>query len=179
MKKSLLWMMVAILICGLTTVSMSSCSKDDNDDNNGGESTSSAVVGMKVKYYVKIESQGTLDACTATVEYTDANGKTQSQTLTSLDAFSPELITIKGLPNKAEMKLTIAPKDDWTADKFDVDATYGIGAVAVDAQGNGKGALDVKTEFITNKGVKTETKKTFTRTKSVAITAEGKIVAGE
>ena len=175
MKKNLSWMLVTILICGLTTVSMSSCSKDDNDDNNGGEPASSAIVGMKVKYYVKIESQATLDACNATVEYTDANGKTQSQALTSLNAFNPELVTIKGLPNKAEMKLTISPKDDWTAEKYDVDATYGIGAVAVDVQGNGKGTLDVKTEIITNKGVKTETKKTFTRTKTVTITADGKV----
>ena len=173
MKKNLLWMLVTILICGLTTVSMSSCSKDDNDGGKEGEP--SATVGMKVKYYVKIDSQSTLEACNVTVEYTDANGETQSQTLTSLDEFSPEPVTIKGLPNRAEMRLTIAPKEDWTGDKYNVEATYGIGAVGVDAQGKIKGDIGITPEAITSKGIKTEAKRTFTRTKSATISAEGEI----
>lgn len=175
MKKNLLWMLVTILFCGLTTVSMSSCSKDDNDDNKDGGSSTSAIVGMKVKYYVKVTSQATLDACNVTVEYTDANGETQSQTLTSLNEFSPEPVTIKGLPNRAEMKLTIAPKDGWTGEKYDVEATYGIGAVGVDAQGKIKGDIGITPEAITSKGIKTEAKRTFTRTKSATISAEGEI----
>lgn len=175
MKKSFLWMLVTILICGLTTVSMSSCSKDDNDDNKDGKSSTSAIVGMKVKYYVKVTSQATLDACNVTVEYTDANGKIQSQTLTSLNEFSPEPVTIKGLPNRAEMKLTIAPKDGWTGEKYDVEATYGIGAAAVDAKGNIKGDTGITPEAITSKGIKTEAKRTFTRTKLATITADGEV----
>ena len=175
MKKNLLWMLVTILFCGLTTVSMSSCSKDDNDDNKDGGSSTSAIVGMKVKYYVKVTSQATLDACNVTVEYTDANGKIQSQTLTSLNEFSPEPVTIKGLPNRAEMKLTIAPKDGWTGEKYDVEATYGIGAVGIDAQGKIKGDIGITPEAITSKGIKTEAKRTFTRTKSATISAEGEI----
>jgi hypothetical protein len=173
MKKNLLWMLVTILICGLTTVSMSSCSKDDNDGGKEGEP--SAIVGMKVKYYVKIDSQSTLDACNVTVEYTDANGKIQSQTLTSLNEFSPEPVTIKGLPNRAEMKLTIAPKDGWTGEKYDVEATYGIGAAAVDAKGNIKGDIGITPEAITSKGIKTEAKRTFTRTKLATINANGEV----
>lgn len=39
MKKSILWMFAAILICGLTVTSLSSCKSDSNDDfdtNNYG-----------------------------------------------------------------------------------------------------------------------------------------------
>lgn len=175
MKKSFLWMLVTILFCGLTTVSMYSCSKDDNDDNKDGGSSTSAIVGMKVKYYVKVTSQATLDACNVTVEYTDANGKIQSQTLTSLNEFSPEPVTIKGLPNRAEMRLTIAPKEDWTGDKYDVEATYGIGAAAVDAKGKIKGDIGITPEFITSYGIREQAKRTFTRTKSATINADGEV----
>lgn len=174
MKKNFLWMLVTILFCGLTTISMSSCGDDDNDNGkDSGGSTTSTAVGMKVKYYVKVASQSTLDACNVTVEYTDANGKTKSQALTTLDEFSPDPITIKGLPNKAEMTLTFAPKDNLTAEKYDVEATYGIGAVAVDAQGKEIGAIGLTPEVIINKGIRTEAKRTITRTQSATISANG------
>ena len=176
MKKNFLWMLVTILFCGLTTISMSSCGDDDNDNGkDSGGSTTSTAVGMKVKYYVKVASQSTLDACNVTVEYTDANGKTKSQALTTLDEFSPDPVTIKGLPNQAEMTLTFAPKDNLTAEKYDVEATYGIGAVAVDAQGKEMGTIGITPEFIMSTGIKKEAKRTISRTKSATITADGKI----
>ena len=36
MKRRILWMMAAILICGTTTVTLSSCSEDDNATPTGG-----------------------------------------------------------------------------------------------------------------------------------------------
>lgn len=177
MKKNFLWMLVTILICGLTAMSMSSCSKDDSDDNKGGGSSSRTPAGMKVKYYVKVLSQSTLDACNVTVEYTDASGSTKSQALTTLDEFSPDPIIIRGIPTRAEMKLTIAPKENLAVDKYDVEATYGIGGVAVDAQGKEMGTIGITPEIITSYGIRPEARRTFSRTKSVTISADGNVDA--
>lgn len=164
-------MMVAILFCGLTAVSMSSCGDDDNNDGNGGGGKG-APAGMKVKYIVGVDTISTLEACDVRVEYTDANGK-QTKSLTSMDKFNPDPFIIKGLPNEAELTIVAEPKEDLTAEKYDVCVTFGIGACAVDANGNELGTLGIKVENIVNKGIRT--KRTISRTKVVTIDADGKV----
>ena len=83
MKKILISFAAVLFAAIMTTTVFTSCGGDDND-NTGGGSSAAAAAGMKVKYYVKFDSQSTFDANDVTVEYTDANGKTQTQTLTSL-----------------------------------------------------------------------------------------------
>ena len=174
MKKILVSFAAVLFAAIMTTTVFTSCGGDDND-NTGGGSSAAAAAGMKVKYYVKFDSQSTFDANDVTVEYTDANGKTQTQTLTSLTEFSPDPVTLKGVPNKAEMKVSIVPKDNFTEGNYDVQFTFGIGAVAVDAQGRETGTIKITPEYISHTAIRAEKKRIITRTKTVSISSDGSI----
>lgn len=75
MKKNLLWMLAAILLCGSLTTVLTACG-DDDDDNNSGSTPSVANT-----YEVTLAAL--LPRCSAPylslqVNYTDANGKSDS-----------------------------------------------------------------------------------------------------
>ena len=46
MKKSILWVFAAILICGLTVTSLSSCKSDSNDDSDTNSKVDGDLTGM-------------------------------------------------------------------------------------------------------------------------------------
>ena len=79
MKKNLLWMMVAILLCGSTTV-LTACGSDDDDNGSSSSSEStyevtlSAVLPRCSGPYLQLK-----------VNYTDADGKSESLVLKESD----------------------------------------------------------------------------------------------
>jgi len=175
MKKNLLWMLAAILISSLTAVSMSSCSKDDEKDNEREQKTPT-LVGMRAKYYVKANPLTVFDACDVTVEYTGNNGQTQTRTLTTATAeFTSDVVTINGLPNTAQLKVVITPKENITTEKYDIDLTYGVGGVAFNDQGTNTGAIKIVTNHVGMIGRMAENKTPVTRTKTITILADGTI----
>ena len=68
MKKNILWMLAAILICGLTAVMMSACSSDD-DKNDKADAT----VEKEIMYAVQI-SDDVLKVANVKVNYVDQTG---------------------------------------------------------------------------------------------------------
>ena len=77
MKKNILWMLAAILICGLTVTTMSACS---SDDDNKTETPQEQTVKM---FYVVEVSDDVLKVADVEVNYVDQTGAKQKEVMTS------------------------------------------------------------------------------------------------
>ena len=165
-------MLAAILISSLTVVS---CSKDDEKENEREQKTPT-LVGMRAQYYVKANSLSVFDACDVTVEYTGNNGQTQTQTLTARTAeFTSDVVTLNGLPNTAQLKVTITPKENITVQTYDIDLSYGAGGVAFNDQGTNVGAIKISSNHVGMVGRKADNQKPVIRTKTITVLADGTI----
>ena len=74
MKKNILWMLAAILTCGLTVTAMSACSSDD--DKTDGQPQ------KEILYVVKI-SDDVLKVANVEVNYVDQTGAKKKESMTS------------------------------------------------------------------------------------------------
>ena len=77
MKKNLLWMLAAILICGLTVTTMSACSSDDDDKTEGKTEVS-------MMYFVKV-SDDVLKVADVEVNYIDQMGAKKKEKLSTTE----------------------------------------------------------------------------------------------
>ena len=77
MKKNLLWMLAAILICGLTVTTMSACSSDDDDKTDG-------KTEVTMMYIVKV-SDDVLKVADVEVNYIDQTGAKKKEKLSTTE----------------------------------------------------------------------------------------------
>jgi len=103
MKKNLLWMLAAILCCGLTTIALTSCGSDDDpEEQNGGQGEKKATKGDVTLTFVA--QPKALTYFEYDFKYVDAKGNTKTididqdtQSSGSLDDF--EFKAIKDVIN--------------------------------------------------------------------------------
>ena len=168
MRKNLMWMLTAILFCGLTATVLSSCSKDSDSSSTGGGGADAAV-GMNVSYSLQVGAI-TNEGYTIEVEYTDADGKSKSEVVT--DKFSKD-VTIKGVPCSATLIITATPKDGLTGDEYDVEYIYKMTGVAVNSKGKEFGTLKPKSETVIQNGIPKARMKVFTKEVTINCTSSG------
>ena len=75
MKKSLLWMIAAILFCGLTVTALSACSSDDDNKNDDQP--------QKEVYYIVKITDDVLKVADVEVNYVDQTGAKKKESMTS------------------------------------------------------------------------------------------------
>ena len=75
MKKNILWMLAAILTCGLTVTTMTACSSSDDDKTDGQPQ-------KEILYVVKI-SDDVLKVANVEVNYVDQTGAKKKESMTS------------------------------------------------------------------------------------------------
>ena len=80
MKKNILWMLAAILTCGLTVTAMSACSSDDDKTDSKPE----AKTEVAMMYYVKV-SDDVMKVADVEVNYVDQTGAKKKEVLTSAE----------------------------------------------------------------------------------------------
>ena len=171
MRKNLMWMLTAILFCGLTVTVLSSCSKDSDSSSTGGGGGggADAAVGMNVSYSIQVGAI-TNEGYTIKVEYTDADGKSKSEVIT--DKFSKD-VTIKGVPCSATLIITATPKDGLTGEKYDIEYIYKMTGVAVNSKGKEFGTLKPKSETVIQHGITKDKMKVFTKEATINCTSSG------
>jgi len=116
MKKYLNWMFAAILICGATLV-IASCGKDDDEEQtpqeeqktNVYEVTLTVILPKSVAAYQYVE-----------VQYTDAEGKTNTATVKEGDLSETMPASVKTAVNEAKerQKVLLEPSDVASLDKL-------------------------------------------------------------
>lgn len=171
MRKKLMWMLTAILFCGLTATVLTSCSKDSDSSSTGGGGGggADAAVGMNVSYSIQIGGT-TNEGYTVKVEYTDADGKSKTEVIT--DKFSKD-VTIKGVPCSATMIITATPKEGLTGDKYDMEYIYKMTGVAINSKGKEFGTLKPKSETVINGGIPKDRMKVITKEVTINCTSSG------
>ena len=73
MKKNILWILAAIMICGLTAVTLSACSSDDDDKTEG-------KTEVTMMYVVKV-TDDVLKVADVEVNYIDQTGAKKKEKL--------------------------------------------------------------------------------------------------
>ena len=132
MKKNLLWMLAAILACGIMTTSCEKTETEikpiDGGSGQGEETPSAKGVSITVTYEAKA-TQATLDnyarvGVSTLVRYADAEGKIQKETFTG--NFKKTLtipITSKGVDAAFQVLIVLKPRNELAALGDDVDVT--------------------------------------------------------
>ena len=170
MKKNVMWMLTAILFCGLTATVLSSCGKDSDSSSTGGGSTGlEPAVGMNVSYEIQI-GETTTDGFSVKVEYTDADGKSKTEIISS--KFSKS-ITIKGVPCSATMTITATPKEGLTGDKYDLEFAYKMTGVGVTSKGKEMGYVKPLAEVVASTGIDKDKMREVVRTATINCTSSG------
>ena len=103
MKKKYLWILAAILICGLTAVTLSACSS--GDDDNKTETPQEQTVKM---FYVVEVSDDVLKVADVEVNYVDQTGAKQKEVMTSKKWI--KALDTKTLPLTEGLWAKITPK---------------------------------------------------------------------
>ena len=110
MKKKYLWMLAAILICGLTVTTLSACSS--GDDDNKTETPQEQAVKM---FYVVEVSDDVLKVADVEVNYVDQTGAKQKEVMTSkkwIKALDTKTLPLtEGLWARITPKSTVASGD--------------------------------------------------------------------
>ena len=132
MRKNLLTMLAAIIICGLTAVMLSACSSD-NDDKT--ETPQEQTVKM---FYVVEVSDDVLKVADVEVNYVDQTGAKQKEVMTSKE-WIKELDT-KTLPLTEGLWAKITPKSAVASGNYQLKVTTAAGYEAQLA--NGKKIFD-------------------------------------
>ena len=137
MKKNLLWMLAAILLCGVTTTS---CSEDDDNNGNSGTNKTTAVevsYGIQISNATKISLQ---KAFTFTIEYYDQSGNLVSvEPLKYGNIEWRNSFNINKFPGKFGIRVTAAPKADLSAvldgEYFDIIYQFEVNGKPMNADG--------------------------------------------
>ena len=129
MKKNILWMLAAILICGLTVTTMSACSSDD-DKNDKADAT----VEKEIMYAVQI-SDDVLKVANVEVNYVDQTGAKKKEALSSAQwTKSQKLNNTSPLAQGIWVKIT--PKTNVASGTYQLKVTTGVACKATLANGN-------------------------------------------
>ena len=129
MKKNILWMLAAILICGLTVTTMSACSSDDDKNDNGN-----ATVEKEIMYAVQI-SDDVLKVANVEVNYVDQTGAKKKEALSSAQwTKSQKLNNTSPLAQGIWVKIT--PKTNVASGTYQLKVTTGVACKATLANGN-------------------------------------------
>ncbi len=112
--KKILMTLAAVLCCAMTTTVFTACSSDDDSSKNDAEA-STPVTGVMMCYFEPSEDELTL--FDVTVEYTDASGKQQTETITGA---WKKTITYTTLPVNVSMvvKQSLKPNVEMTKDSY-------------------------------------------------------------
>jgi len=130
MKKNLLWMMAAILFCGLTAMTFVSCG-DDDDEPSG--STDTKIVGMRIAYAVDfLDGFTTNEDYTVSVTWTDESGKEITQDIT--EGFVKDVM-FKHINTVATFAIKCTPKNPANKETHDIGVDFAVLAKPMNAQG--------------------------------------------
>jgi hypothetical protein len=129
MRKNLLWMLAAILTCGLTVTALSACSSDDDKTEAKPEVT--------MMYYLKV-SDDVLKVADVEVNYVDQTGTKKKEVLTSAEW--RKSFNTNALPLTEGIWAKITPKASIAAGNYQLKNTTAAGYQA--KLSNGKTVAD-------------------------------------
>ena len=124
MKKNMLWMIAAILVCGLTVTMWSACSSDDDKTEAKPEVT--------MMYYLKV-SDDVLKVADVEVNYVDQTGAKKKEVLTSAEW--RKSFNTNALPLTEGIWAKITPKASIAAGNYQLKNTTAAGYQAKLATG--------------------------------------------
>ena len=131
MKKNLLTMLAAMMICGFTVTAMSACSSD-NDNNDAPQEQA-----VKMFYVVEV-SDDVLKVADVEVNYVDQTGAKQKEVMTSKEWI--KALDTKTLPLTEGLWAKITPKSAVASGNYQLKVTTAAGYEAKLA--NGKSVFD-------------------------------------
>ena len=129
MKKNILWILAAILICGLTVTTMSACSSDD-DKNDKADAT----VEKEIMYAVQI-SDDVLKVANVEVNYVDQTGAKKKEALSSTQWKKSQKLNNTS-PFAQGIWVKITPKTNVASGTYQLKVTTGVACKATLANGN-------------------------------------------
>lgn len=133
MKKNILWMLAAILVCGFTVSTMSACSSSDDKND-----TTDATVEKEIMYAVQI-SDDVLKVANVEVNYVDQTGAKKKEALSSTQwKRSQKLNNASPLAQGVWAKIT--PKTNVASGNYQLKVTTAVACKATLA--NGKSIMD-------------------------------------
>ena len=124
MKKNLLWMLAAILICGLTVTTMSACSSDDDKTEGKTEVT--------MMYAVKV-TDDVLKVADVEVNYIDQMGAKKKEKLSTTEW--KKTFSTNNLPVTEGVWAKMTPKTNIGAGSYSLQVTTAAGYQAKLASG--------------------------------------------
>ena len=125
MRKNMLWMIAAILVCGLTVTAMSACSSYDDDKTE-------AKPEVMMAYYLKV-SDDVLKVADVEVNYVDQTGAKKKEVLTSAEW--RKSFNTNALPLTEGIWAKITPKASIAAGNYQLKNTTAAGYQAKLATG--------------------------------------------
>ena len=129
MKKNILWILAAILICGLTVTTLSACSSDD-DKNDKPDAT----VEKEIMYAVQI-SDDVLKVANVEVNYVDQTGAKKKEALSSTQWKKSQKLNNTS-PFAQGIWVKITPKTNVASGTYQLKVTTGVACKATLANGN-------------------------------------------
>ena len=131
MKKNILWMLAAILTCGLTVTAMSACSSDDDDKTE-------AKAEKEIFYAVRL-SDDVLKVADVEVNYVDQTGSKKKETMVS-KAWSKTYKLSNSTPLEQGIWAKITPKANAQAGTYLLKVVSGLACKTTLA--NGESSLE-------------------------------------
>ena len=125
MKKNLLWMIAAILFCGLTAGALMACG-DDKDEDDAQKDTMEALCHVMV-------SDDVLKVADITVHYLDVNGKETTERMTTKEWKKQWKTTT--LPARIGVWAQMTPKSGLTEDNYLLKVVTTAGYYFISAKG--------------------------------------------
>ena len=125
MKKNLLWMLAAILICGLTVTTLSACSSDDDDKTDG-------KTEVTMMYIVKV-SDDVLKVADVEVNYIDQMGAKKKEKLSTTEW--KKTFSTNTLPLTEGVWAKMTPKTNIGTGSYSLQVTTAAGYQAKLASG--------------------------------------------
>ena len=125
MKKNILWMLAAILFCGLTVTTMSACSSDDDDKTEG-------KTEVTMMYVVKV-SDDVLKVADVEVNYIDQMGAKKKEKLSTTEW--KKTFSTNTLPVTEGVWAKMTPKTNIGTGSYSLQVTTAAGYQAKLASG--------------------------------------------
>ena len=125
MKKNILWMLAAILICGLTAVTLSACSSDDDDKTEG-------KTEVTMMYVVKV-TDDVLKVADVEVNYIDQTGAKKKEKLSTTEW--KKTFSTNTLPVTEGVWAKMTPKTNIGTGSYSLQVTTAAGYQAKLASG--------------------------------------------
>ncbi len=125
MKKNILWMLAAILICGLTVTTLSACSSDDDDKTEG-------KTEVTMMYVVKV-TDDVLKVADVEVNYIDQTGAKKKEKLSTTEW--KKTFSTNTLPVTEGVWAKMTPKTNIGTGSYSLQVTTAAGYQAKLASG--------------------------------------------